>query len=216
MQRGLRGFGNTDYADISQICADFKYPRNPRCNPRNPFSIRVIRVAIRRAELSELDFLRAFAERSFRITYEAQNDPQAFNDYCAEAFALEKIRAEMEDPQSEYYFACRGDERVAYLKFNFDRHPLGLESQRTMQVQRIYIDPAYQGQGLGRLLLDFAQQRAADANLDWLWLSVWQKNPPTVAFYEHCGFEIFGVEVFPLGSDPQPDWLMRRRVSYEV
>ena len=105
----------------------------------------------------------------------------------------------MEHLYSEHSFACRNEERVAYLKFNFDRHPPALHSQRTMQLQRIYIDPIFQGEGLGRLLLNFAQQRAAEAGLDWLWLSVWQKAP-AVAFYEHCGFEIFGVEVFPLGS----------------
>ncbi len=168
---------------------------------------------IRRAELSELDFLRSFAERTFRITYEAKNDPQAFNAYCAEAFTLQKVRLEMEHPYSEYYFACQGDERVAYLKFNFDKHPPDLGSQRTMQVQRIYIDPAFQKQGLGRQLLDFAQERAIEAGRDWVWLSVWKKAPSTVAFYEHCGFEIFGMEWFPLGSDPQQDWLMRRKVE---
>lgn len=168
---------------------------------------------LRRALLSELDFLRSFAERTFRETYEAQNDPQAFNDYCAEAFTLEKIRSEMEHPHSEHYFACQGDERVAFLKFNFDCHPLEIESQRTVQVQRIYIAQAFQGQGLGRQMLDFAQQHAIMAGLDWIWLSVWQKNPPAVAFYEHCGFEIFGMEWFPLDSDPQPDWLMRRKVE---
>lgn len=167
---------------------------------------------IRRAELSELEFLRSFTERTFRDTYEAQNDPQAFNDYCAEAFALEKVRSEMAHPHSEFYFACQGDERVAYLKFNFDHHPPEIGSNRTLQVQRIYIDPSFQGQGLGRQLLDFAQQRAAEAGLAWVWLSVWQKAPATVAFYEHCGFEICGTEWFSLGGEPQSDWLMRRRV----
>ncbi|MEO6037864.1 MAG: GNAT family N-acetyltransferase [Saprospiraceae bacterium] len=168
---------------------------------------------IRPTELAELGFLRDFAEQTFRVTYEAQNDPQAFNDYCAGAFTLERVRNEFLHPYSEFYFACRGDERVAYLKFNLDRHPDEVGSQQTLQVQRIYIAPEFQGHGLGRQLLDFAQQRAAQADLDWVWLSVWQKAPATVAFYEHCGFEKCGTEWFPLGDDPQPDWLMRRKVA---
>lgn len=168
---------------------------------------------IRRAELSDLEFLRAFAEHTFRITYEAQNDPKAFNDYCAEAFDLDCVRAELLHPHSEFYFACQGEERVAYQKFNFDRHPPEIGSERTLQVQRIYIAPAFQGQGLGRQLLDFAQQRATHADLDWVWISVWQKAPQTVIFYQRCGFEIFGTELFPLGDDPQSDWLMRRSVD---
>ncbi len=167
---------------------------------------------IYRAKLAELEFLRDFAEQTFRITYAAQNDPRAFQDYCAEAFSLEQLRAELEHPHSEYYFACRGNERVAYLKFNFDRHPPEIGSQRTLQIQRIYIDRSCQGQGLGRQLLDFAHHRAAEAGLDWVWLSVWKKAPATVTFYERCGFKICGEEVFPLANDPQEDWLMRRRV----
>lgn len=172
----------------------------------------ILMFTIHRAELAELEFLRAFAEQTFRDTYEDQNDPQAFNDYCAEAFGLEQIRAEFAHPHSEYYFAGHSALRVAYLKFNFDRHPPDIGSQRTLQVQRIYIDPAYQGQGLGRRLLHFAHQRAAEAGLEWVWLSVWKKVPATVTFYERCGFEICGEEVFPLANELQEDWLMRRRV----
>ncbi len=173
-------------------------------------------ITIRRAEPADLEFLRAFAEHTFRITYEAQNDPKAFNDYCAAHFTPEKMEAEFRHPYSAFYLACLNDERVAYLKLNFDQHPPEIGSERSMQVQRIYIAPAYQGQGIGRQLLDFAQQCALAADLDWVWLSVWKKAPATVAFYEHCGFEICGMEWFPLGDDPQEDWIMRRSVNDEV
>ena len=114
--------------------------------------------------------------------------------------------------QAGTIFAGHSALRVAYLKFNFDRHPPEIASQRTLQIQRIYIVHSYQGRGLGRRLLDFAHQRAAEAGLEWVWLSVWKKAPATVTFYEHCGFNICGEELFSLASELQEDWLMRRRV----
>ena len=128
-------------------------------------------ITIRRAEFADLEFLRAFAEFTFRVAYEAQNDLQVFNDYCATAFASDKFRAEMQHPESEFYFASQGEARVGYLKINFDEHPPEVGSARTLQIQRIYITPAMQGRGVGRQLLDFAEKRAVEKGLEWIWLT---------------------------------------------
>ncbi len=170
-------------------------------------------MTILRVKNAELSLLRDLAERTFRDTYESRNDPNAFNAYCDWAFTLDYVRAELEHPYSEFYFIREDQQLIAYLKFNFDQHPPEIGSQNTMQLQRIYIETVFQGKGVGPQLIQFAEQRAKTAGVEWLWLSVWQKAPPTVAFYEKCGFEIFGVEIFPLGDDPQPDWLMRKKIS---
>jgi ribosomal protein S18 acetylase RimI-like enzyme len=43
-----------------------------------------------------------------------------------------------------------------------------------------------------------------------MWLSVWQKNPRAIAFYQKWGFEIAGTATFTIGSDVQTDWIMGR------
>lgn len=160
----------------------------------------------------EVSILRAFAERTFRIAFEPYNDPVRFEAYCAQSFSKEQITRELENPASFFWFAWEGEILVAYLKINTDRHPVELNSQNTLQVERLYVDPAFQGRRIGEQLLDFAAQFAVEKGGDWIWLSVWQENPPAVRFYERCGYQIFGTKTFWLGDEAQTDWLMRKKV----
>lgn len=172
----------------------------------------VAMTSIRPVDLSELDFLLAFAERTFRTAFEADNHPQEFQAYCETVFTRDNFAAQLAHPHSEFWFACEADRPVAYLKLNFDKNPPEMPGERTVQVERLYVDADFQGRRIGEQLLDHAHRRAREAGAAWLWLSVWKRNPPAVRFYERNGYEIFGTEVFWVGNDPQLDWLVRRKV----
>lgn len=172
-----------------------------------------MKLTIRRVSLLEVETLRDFMEHTFRVAFEASNDPVFFQQYCEDAFSLEQIVGELAAPQSEFWFAFLEDELAAYLKLNFDQHPVALSSEQTVQVERLYILQKFQNQRLGSRLLQLAEERARKVAAEWLWLSVWQENPPALRFYERNGFEVFGTEVFEVGDDPQIDWLVKKRVS---
>lgn len=170
---------------------------------------------IRLATDQDLPVLCAFAERTFRDAWQADNDPEEFELYCRESFTEERFGAEMEEPGATFYLVeTEEGQTLAYLKLIADRRAEGLEADVCLQIERIYVLQGSQGQGLGALLLDFAEKKAREINALWLWLSVWQKSPRSIAFYEKNGFTIFGVEIFMVGNDPQPDWLMKRSVTY--
>lgn len=168
---------------------------------------------ITKVQAEDAALLRSFAERTFRIAYEAINDPHDFNDYCKKAFSPEQVEAELAHPHSEFWFAYLETELVAYIKLNFDKHPVELNSEKSVHVERIYVDPAFQGRKIGEKMLDFALEQAKNAGAEWLWLGVWQANPSAVRFYERCGFQIFGTEIFVIGADEQIDWLMKKPVD---
>lgn len=172
-----------------------------------------MKLTMRRVSLLEVETLRDFMEHTFRVAFEASNDPVFFQQYCEDAFSLEQIVGELAAPQSEFWFAFLEGELAAYLKLNFDQHPVALSSEQTVQVERLYILQKFQNQRLGTRLLQLAEERAQKVAAEWLWLSVWQENPPALRFYERNGFEVFGTEVFEVGDDPQIDWLVKKRVS---
>jgi len=168
---------------------------------------------ISQVQLNELELLRSFAERTFRAAFEADNDPVRFEAYCSKAFSLDQFRAELAHPASRFWFGWEGAELAAYLKLNFDQHPPELGNDKTVQVERLYVEPGFQGRRIGELMLDFAYNHALERNADWIWLSVWQDNPPALRFYERCGYEIFGTKTFWLGDEAQTDWLVRKKVT---
>ncbi|MBV6442050.1 MAG: Spermidine/spermine N(1)-acetyltransferase [Saprospiraceae bacterium] len=179
-------------------------------------------MTIKKVRLADAEILRALAERTFRDAWQDENEPEAFEQYCREHFSTEAAKTELAAPDTEFYFAEINGEPVAYLKLNRNKHPdklpddtepTGGYSGNALQLERIYVLQSAQSQGLGAELLRFTEQRARETGATWIWLSVWQKSPRTIKFYERNGFSIFGVETFWVGDDPQPDWLMRKRIG---
>ena len=167
-----------------------------------------------RVDLGSLEVLRTFAERTFREAWQDDNDPDDFEAYCREHFAADSLAAELEHPGSEFYLFDLEGQVVAYLKLNINCRPLhDWDGSPALQLERIYVLKGIQSKGLGAKLLGFTEDRARETGAEWVWLSVWQKSSRTISFYEKNGFSIFGVETFWVGDDPQPDWLMKKRVA---
>lgn len=164
-------------------------------------------------QTADLETLRAFAERTFRIAFQAENDPYRFEQYCLNAFSTEQFKNELSHPNSSFWFAWENERLAAYIKLNFDQHPADLGSQNTVQVERLYVEPELQGRRIGEKLLDFAHEQAVLKQADWLWLSVWQARPNSLRFYERCGYQIFGTETFWLADEAQLDWLVKKPVK---
>ena len=165
-----------------------------------------------RITLDDLERLRAFAERTFRIAFEQDNDPERFEAYCQKSFSVQQIHKELRHSASQFWFAWEGETLAGYLKLNFDEHPKQLGSLQTVKVERLYVDPALQSQGIGGKMLDFALEKAREVQAEWIWLSVWQVKPRSIQFYQRCGYEIFGEETFWLADEAQIDWLMKKAV----
>ncbi|MEQ1746689.1 MAG: GNAT family N-acetyltransferase [Saprospiraceae bacterium] len=171
---------------------------------------------IKQITSADLPALRDLAEQTFRDAWQQMNEPEPFEAYCREHFTIKKLAAELAAPDSEFYFAVLDEQPVAYLKLNLKRNPHPDAPKdwtgTPLQIERIYVRQDAQGQRIGERLLGFTENRARETGAVWVWLSAWQKSPRTIRFYEKNGYEIFGVETFWVGDDPQPDWLLRKRV----
>jgi hypothetical protein len=167
-------------------------------------------LSIRPVGEKDLPVLRDFAEFTFRAAWQHMNEPVYFEQYCREKFDPAALRAEWEQPESRFFLVFRQNAPIAYLKLNYGAQPEEPLDGPALQLERLYVHPEHTGGGIGAELLDFVENEARQSGAGWLWLSVWQESPRSVAFYEKNGFEIFGVETFWVGDDPQPDWLMKR------
>ncbi|MBC3185987.1 ribosomal protein S18-alanine N-acetyltransferase [Corynebacterium sp. zg-331] len=106
---------------------------------------------------------------------------------------------EIAHPSSFYVGACDGDLLVGYAGMAV----LGPEEAPECEVYTIAVDPAYQGRGLGRALLD-QLLHTADLLAAPVFLEVRTDNAPARALYESCGFRITGTRrnyYQPSGAD---------------
>ncbi|WP_425955001.1 ribosomal protein S18-alanine N-acetyltransferase [Xylanimonas sp. McL0601] len=61
------------------------------------------------------------------------------------------------------------------------------------QIMTVGVDPAWQRQGVGRVLMDALIQRSRDMRADAVLLEVRVDNDPALALYEELGFERIGL-----------------------
>jgi len=165
---------------------------------------------ISKASLKDLPTIQGIAKKTFIDAFGSDNSKKNMDIYVAASFNTTKLTAEINHPNSSFYVATLAQEIIGYIKVNVADAQTETISGNSMELERIYVDAPYHGQGLGQLLMDKAIQIALDAQKDFLWLGVWEKNPRAIRFYQKNGFVKFDTHVFLMVDDPQTDWMMKK------
>lgn len=166
-------------------------------------------INIRKVQSGDLSLLRALSISTFVETFGDQNTPEDMQNYVCKSFSETHLSQELENPNSEFYFAVFNREIVGYLKLNTGDAQTDDKLPNALEIERIYIKSGFQGKSFGKELFQFALDQAKDQKRDWLWLGVWDQNKKAIAFYEHHGLEVFDGHAFKLGNDLQQDLLMK-------
>ena len=164
---------------------------------------------IRKINIDDLETLRNLSIQTFKETFEEVNTEENMQKYLNENLNEEKLKSELENQNSEFYFAENNGEILGYLKLNFKDAQTEKVEENHFEIERIYVLKAFLGQKIGQILFDKAIEIGREKNLEYVWLGVWEENKRAIRFYEKNGFEIFGKHDFVLGEDVQTDLLMK-------
>lgn len=159
--------------------------------------------------LNDLSVLRDLSVKTFSEKFEKDNLEQNLDQYLKTAFNKTKLKEELSDENVKFYFAKSNDEVLGYLKLNKDNSQNELTSYNSVELERIYVLKAFQGQKIGQRLLDFAIKYAKDLKAEFIWLGVWEHNSDAIRFYTKNGFKQFDSHFFWLGNDKQTDIMMK-------
>ena len=140
------------------------------------------------------------------------NEQKNIDAYTSIAFTPEKVLSELNNPDSQFYFAKDGGKIAGYIKLNFNAAQNEFKDPQAVEVERIYVARAHHKKQIGSQLLNFAIDIALSKNLHYIWLGVWEHNHRAIAFYERNGFQIFSRHDFVLGDDVQTDLLMKKEL----
>ena len=167
---------------------------------------------IRKINIDDLETLRNLSIQTFKETFEEVNTEEDMQKYLLENLSIEKLKTELENPNSEFYFAENNDEILGYLKLNFKDAQTEKLEENHFEIERIYVLKGFLGQKIGQILFDNALEIGREKNLEYVWLGVWEENKRAIRFYEKNGFKIFGKHDFVLGEDVQTDLLMKMKI----
>ena len=167
---------------------------------------------IRKLDITDLENLQKISITTFRETFEEVNSEEDMQKYLDENLSLERLKNELENLDSEFYFIENKNKNLGYLKLNFGNAQTEKVEENYFEIERIYVLKAFLGQKIGQILFDKAIEIGREKNLEYVWLGVWEENHRAIRFYEKNGFEIFGKHDFILGEDVQTDLLMKMKI----
>ncbi len=163
----------------------------------------------------EIDRLQQIGRQTFYETFSAVNTEENMNEYLREGFSIGKMRAELADENSEFYFVLLDGTVAGYLKLNSGQSQTELKDDNALEIERIYVLKEFQGKKVGQLLYDKALEVARRKGCAYVWLGVWEENARAISFYKKNGFVAFDKHIFRLGDDEQTDIMMKRELNTE-
>jgi diamine N-acetyltransferase len=166
-------------------------------------------IEIKKVTFDEIAQLQKISKQTFFETFAADNTAENMEKFLAESFSLQKLTAEWADPNASFYFAWLDNEIIGYLKLNFGAAQTELKDQKALEIERIYVLKAFQGQKVGQILYEKAIQIAKQYHMTYVWLGVWEANIRAIDFYKKNGFVVFDKHIFVLGDDKQTDLMMK-------
>ena len=150
-------------------------------------------------------FFDAFAD-------DERNKPEDMRAYMNENFTLEALANDLTKKDVVYLVAEIENRVVGYAKLQTNSAEECVEAENPIELCRLYSLREFIGKGVGKALMLRSIEFAERNNCDVFWLGVWEFNYRAQKFYARFGFEKCGEHVFLLGSDPQIDWILQKRL----
>ena len=139
---------------------------------------------IRKLDITDLENLQKISITTFRETFEEVNSEEDMQKYLDENLSLERLKNELENLDSEFYFIENENKNLGYLKLNFGNAQTEKVEENYFEIERIYVLKAFLGQKIGQILFDKAIEIGREKNLEYVWLGVWEENHRAIKFYE--------------------------------
>jgi diamine N-acetyltransferase len=165
---------------------------------------------IRNCDVDDLIALQEISYRTYNDTFEHLNTSSNMKAYFEKAFNYNQLRDELLNRNSNFYFLFTEGELAGYLKINEYQVQTDIYDPKSLELERIYVKKAFQGNGLGRTLMDKAIEVAIDREKSYIWLGVWEKNVKAIQFYQDNGFYKIGKHSFFMGEEKQTDYIMKK------
>ena len=147
---------------------------------------------MRTASERDLAALRALLVETWHATYDAIYGVERVTEITNDWHSIASLKARMGRPKSEFLVADDGKTigGMAYAAATTD--------PKLVMLHQLYVHPSFQGEGIGKMLLDEIKDSFPDARM--LRLEVEAANASALAFYRANGFVQAG-ETANCGSD---------------
>jgi ribosomal protein S18 acetylase RimI-like enzyme len=165
---------------------------------------------IRRAGPADATTLAALGAQTFRETFAHLYPPEDLEVFLADAYGLERTRADLADPAKASWLVEADGRAIGYALAG----PCGLPHDDVTpacgELKRIYFLKNHQGGGLGKALFAEIMAWLQSGGPRAVWIGVWSENFGAQRFYERQGFEKVGEYGFEVGKTVDREFILKR------
>lgn len=162
---------------------------------------------IREISQNEVEIIRSLAYKIWPITFKEILSQEQIAYMLNWMYSVEKLEQQMNAGHQFFVFELE-NEQVGFL--GIEKNYQGMKSLR---IHKIYVLPEIHGKGIGKKLIDFAEELAVKNNCSILNLNVNRYNN-AVDFYRHIGFSIIKTEDIDIGNGYlMEDYVMEKDVK---
>jgi len=147
---------------------------------------------IRPWQKGDLESIRRITWQSWISTYSSFIPESDLRSYFDNNYTEASFLSMFDDPLTQVFIAETDDHIAGYVRLFFNR------DENRLYVPSLYFLQDFQGQGMGRLLLEAAEGYAAEKGVDELWIGVMVKNRQALVFYRKVGFQFVREEPFTM------------------
>ncbi|HEX4959011.1 MAG TPA: GNAT family N-acetyltransferase [Lacibacter sp.] len=167
-------------------------------------------IRIQKATVADAELIADLSRITFYDAFAKDNTKENMDHFMSTVFTKEALMQQVLNNEGIFLLAYDGDDVVGYVRMREENEEQIMEGADAIEIARIYAVQQSVGKGVGPALMQACIDMAVELKKSVIWLGVWEKNPRAIAFYQKWGFEKFGEHIFPIGNDPQTDWLMKK------
>ena len=146
----------------------------------------------------------------FSTTFGYSVSPEDLSAFLEENYSTTAIAKDLANPARDMIVATTAEDIITgFAILARETHEPCVEHlESKIELQRIYVDPAHHGNGVGKALAKRIEDMAREQGYVNMWLGVWEDNHKAQKVYEKLGYKVIGDHDFVIGRDIQTDHIM--------
>jgi len=155
--------------------------------------------------LEDLPAVRRILWESWTAAYGPFIPLADLRSYHEATYRIDALTRLFENVLVHGFIAEADGEAVGFARTQFHKN------ENRIYLASLYLLPAFQGRGIGGMLLGAAEQQARNNGLDEIWVGVMVRNEAAGRWYDKKGFRFVRQEPFRLGRT-----IVSNRIGYRV
>lgn len=148
-----------------------------------------------KATEENVTLIQDLARRSWKNAYADILSDDQMEYMLSEMYSNTELESQLQNPNYHYYLILDED-NDSYEGFIGYEHNY---EDKTTKLHRIYLIPESKGKGLGKLALQFLNEKASENGNERIILNV-NKHNAAKNFYESQGYRVYDEGVFDIGN----------------